>query len=103
MEQKYYIAENGSRYLSITDHPGTLKETDVVNNLARMMQEDEEISPKEARIIANEFYQENIERILEMVELGAKLQEVSQDEAEETMNLTFSGWMVWEFPRTEWD
>ena len=22
MEQKYYIAENGSRYLSITDHPG---------------------------------------------------------------------------------
>ncbi|WP_418550841.1 hypothetical protein [Prevotella sp.] len=103
MEQKYYIAENGNSYLTITNHPGTLKESDILNNLARMMQEDEEISPKEARIRANEFYQENIERILEMVELGAKLQEVSQDEAEETMNLTFSEWIEWEFPRTEWD
>lgn len=103
MEQKYYIAESGNCYLSITDHPGTLKEADILNNLARMMQQDEDISLKEARIRANEFYQENIERILEMVELGAKLQEVSEDEAEEAMSLTFNEWMEWEFPRTEWD
>ena len=103
MEQKYYIAENGNSYLTITNHPGTLKEADILNNLARMMQQDEDISLKEARIRANWFYQENVERLLEMVKLGEKLQEVSKDEAEEAMSLTFSEWMEWEFPRTEWD
>lgn len=103
MEQKYYIAEKGSRYLSVTDHPGQLKENDVVNNIARMIQQDEEINLKEAKIRANEFYQENLERLLELVKPGMKLQEVNKEEAEEAMNLPFSEWEQSEFQRTEWD
>mgnify|MGYP005845966217 CR=1 FL=1 len=108
MEQKYYIANTGSPYLSLTNHPGVLMESDIVNNFVRMMESGEEEQPntkidKQIRIEANRFYQENIERILKMVELHAKLVEITAEEAEEYMNLTFEEWMLWEFPQTEWD
>jgi len=106
MEQKYYIASIGSPYLSLTNHPGVLIESDIVNNLVRMMELDEEEQPntqtyKQIWIEANRFYQENIERILEMVELRSELAEITAEEAEGYMNLTFEEWMLWEFPRTE--
>ena len=108
MEQKFYVASKGSSYLSLTNHPGTLTERDILNNLERMMtleaeEESEEMNPKAIQEEANRFYQENIERIIEMVKPGTKLLEIPQEEAEEYQNLTFSEWEQWEFPRNEWD
>ena len=105
MEQKFYVANKGNSYLSLTDHPGTLTESDILNNLERMMQADleEELPWKELRSRASRFYEENIERILEMVKLGEKLVEIPEEEAEEYQSLTFSEWEQWEFPRNEWD
>ena len=37
MEQKYYVAENGDMYQSLTTHPGKLTEYDIRSNLKRMM------------------------------------------------------------------
>lgn len=108
MEQKYYVASKGSWPLSVTHHPGELTERDIVNNLARMMkmdaeEQEQEPSQRALQAEANQFYQENVERILEMVKPGESLQEMPQDELEETLNLPFSEWTETEFPRTEWD
>ena len=104
MEQKYYVAEKGSWHLSITKHPGTLTEQDIVNNLERMMMlEAEENQQKSIRTEANRFYQENVERIMQMVKPGQKLQKITQEEAEVYLTLTFSEWEQSEFPQTEWD
>lgn len=105
MEQKFYVASKGNSYLSLTNHPGTLTESDILNNLERMIQadEEEELPWKELRSRARWFYEENIERILEMVEPGEELVEIPEEEAEEYQSLTFSEWIEWEFPRTEWD
>lgn len=104
MEQKYYVAEKGSWHLSITKHPGTLTEQDIVNNLERMMMLEAEVNQhKSIRTEANRFYQENVERILQMVKPGQKLQEITQEEAEVYLTLTFSEWEQSEFPQTEWD
>ena len=105
MEQKFYVASKGSSYLSLTNHPGTLTESDILNNLERMIQGDleEELPWKELRSRARWFYEENIERILEMVKPGEELVEIPKEEAEEYQSLTFSEWKEWEFPRNEWD
>ena len=108
MAQKYYAAEKGSLHLSITNHQGELTERDIVNNLAKMIQADEESEENaptwnEAQSRAREFYEENVERILEMVKIGTPLQEVSEETADEAMSLTLSEWLEWEFPRTELD
>ena len=104
MEQKFYVADKGSWYLSITDHPGTLTERDIVNNLERMMKlENERTEPKEIRMEANRFYQENIERIMQMVKPGQKLQAITPEEAEVYLDFPFSDWEQTEFPPMEWD
>ena len=105
MEQKFYVASKGNSYLSLTNHPGTLTESDILNNLERMIQADleEELPWKELRSRARWFYEENIERILEMVKPGEELVEIPKEEAEEDQSLTFSEWKEWEFPRSEWD
>ena len=103
MEQKYNAPERGSWYLGITTHPGQLREADVVNNIAQMILNSEEVSKKEAQQRANALYQEQIERIMELVPLGVPLKEISQEIAEEYQRLTLDEWMEWGFPRTEWD
>ena len=108
MEQKYYVASKGSWPLSVTHHPGELTERDIVNNLARMMRldtenQEQETSQRALQAEANQFYQENVERLLEMVKPGVSLQEMPQEELEETLSLPFSEWEQSEFPRTEWD
>nr|DAV37233.1 MAG TPA: hypothetical protein [Caudoviricetes sp.] len=108
MAQKYYVASKGSYYLSVTNHPGTLTEQDIVSNLARMMMleadsEEQNVQARTIREEASRFYQENIERIMEMVKPGEELKEIPQEEAEEYQNLTFSEWEQWEFPQTEWN
>lgn len=105
MEQKFYVASKGSSYLSLTNHPGTLTESDILNNLERMIQADleEELPWRELRSRARSFYEENIERILEVVKLGEELVEIPEEKAEEYQSLTFSEWEQWEFPRSEWD
>ena len=104
MEQKYYVAEKGSWYLSITKHSGTLTEWDIIDNIERMMMlEAEESQRKRIRKEAIWFYHENIERIMQMVREGQKLKAITQEEAEEYLTLTFSEWEQSEFPQTEWD
>lgn len=108
MEQKFYVASKGNSYLSLTNHPGTLTEQDIVSNLERMMtldtdSEEQHVQPRAIREEASRFYQENIERILEMAKPGEELVEIPKEEAEEYQNLTFSEWEQWEFPRNEWD
>lgn len=107
MEQKYYVASKGDSYLSLTNHPGQLTEGDIVSNIARMMEldlyEDEETDWRQLRENARWFYEENIERIMEMVYLREDLVEITEEQAEELQSLSFEDWMAWEFPRTEWD
>jgi len=108
MAQKYYVASKGSWYLSLTTHPGNLSEEDIVSNLERMMTLDvqnqgDEVNKSNIRKAAMWFYQEEIERLLEMVKPQTPLQEVEPGAVEEILNLSFSEWELWEFPRTEWD
>ena len=107
MEQKFYVASKGDSYLSLTNHPGQLTEGDIVSNIQRMMEmdlyEDEDVSWSQMRSRAREFYEENIERIMEMVYLRENLVEITEEQAEELQGLSFEDWMAWEFPRTEWD
>lgn len=109
MEQKFYVASKGDPYLSLTDHPGELTENDILHNLDRMMEMDMDEEEKEnmtwtqLRGIVRDFYEENKERILEMVKPWAELKEITEEQAEEIQNLSFEEWQAWEFPRTEWD
>lgn len=108
MEQKFYVASKGSWYLSVTNHPGKLTEDDIVENIERMMEkdyenEDQQPNQKQLRMEARFYYEENIERILQMVKIQVPLKKVSREELEETLNISFSEWKLWEFPRTEWD
>ena len=107
MEQKFYVASKGDSYLSLTNHPGQLTESDIVSNIQRMMEmdlyEDEEQDLRQLRKNARWFFEENIERIMEMVRPGEELEEITAEEAEEFQNLSFEEWQMWEFPRTEWD
>ena len=48
MEQKYYAPPQALHCLSITTHPGTLTEADVVSNLVRMSLMDDELNAEEA-------------------------------------------------------
>lgn len=109
MEQKFYVASRGDSYLSLADHPGELTEDGIVSNIHRMMEmdldeeEEENMTWTQLRRIAREFYEENKERIWEMVKPWAELTEITEEQAEEIQNLSFEEWQAWEFPRTEWD
>lgn len=108
MEQKYYVASKGSWTLSVTNHPGELTERDIMSNLVRMMRldtenQEQEVSQRMLQTEANQFYQENVERLLEMVKPGVSLQEIPKEELEGTLSISFSEWEQSEFPRTEWD
>lgn len=83
-----------------------MTESLIVSNIQRMMEMDddtEDMTWSQLRRAAREFYEENIERILEMAHLREELTEISEEAAEEVENLSFEEWMAWEFPQTEWD
>lgn len=106
MAQKFYVASRGNSYLTLAEEPGEVTEDLIVSNIQRMMEMDDDaegMSWQQLRRAARDFYEENIERILEMVQLHDELEEISKEEAEELMNLSFEEWTAWEFPRTEWD
>ena len=108
MEQKIYVASKGSWYLSVTNHPGELTEDDIVKNIERMIEkdyenEDQQPNQKEIRMEARVYYEENIERILQMVKIQVPLKKVSREKLEEILNLSFSEWELWEFPIAYWD
>lgn len=109
MEQKYYVGKRSSEFLSVTNHPGTLTVQDVISNIQRMMEADEEEQGKErtpwrvAHRTATTYYYLNEDRIQEIVEIGEELVEIPKEKAEEYQRLTFSEWELWELPRSEWD
>lgn len=110
MEQKYYVAEKGDMCLSLTTHPGTLTEWDIIDNLERMMMlEAEESQRKSIREVAIRFYYENIERIMQMVRKGDNLipldslQMMEEDLDNELWEMGISPWMEWKFNEVEWD
>ena len=110
MEQKYYVAEKGDMSLSLTTHPGTLTEQDIIDNLERMMMlEAEESQRKSIRAEAIRFYYENIERIMQMVREGDNLipldslQMMEEDLDNELWEMGISPWMEWKFNEAEWD
>ena len=107
MAQKFYVASRGNSYLTLSEKPGEVTEDLIKDNIERMMWmdvEDEEATSWE-RVYgaASWFYEENIERILEMIELHAELIEIPEDEAEEIQSLSFEEWKMWEFESAEWD
>lgn len=106
MAQKFYVASRGNSYLTLAEEPGEVTESLIVSNIQRMMEMDddtEDMTWSQLRRTAREFYEENIERILEMAHLREELTEISEETAEELENLSFEEWMAWEFPQTEWD
>ena len=110
MEQKYYVAEKGDMCLSLTTHPGTLTEWDIIDNLERMMMiEAEKSQRKSIREGAIRFYYENIERIMQMVRKGDNLipldslQMMEEDLDNELWEMGISPWMEWKFNEVEWD
>ena len=106
MAKVFYIVSNP--YLSLTGHPGTLSDLDIVRNLARMMENDytergEEAPGWEALMeMAWQFYGQNREKIDHMASRGAEL--VLADELEESsLTVCFENWLRWDFEDVEWD
>lgn len=103
----YWMGRNP--YLTLTEHPGKLTQGDIVNNITQMMENDyrdrgeEPPAWQELRKEALYFYHENIERIDEMAKPGEELYEATDGLDDCSLTLSFANWMLWEFPRTEWE
>lgn len=115
MEQKYYVAEKGDMCLSLTTHPGTLTEQDIIDNLERMMrleaeqQGEEEPNWRELLRAANDLYWENVDRMIQLARPGDNLipldslQMTEEDLDNELWEMGISPWMEWKFNEVEWD
>ena len=104
MAQKFYIASNGNSHLTLSDRPGEVTESLIVENIGRMMALDDDAADRpwtEMKRDVMKFFQENLDQILQMAHLHEALVEISEEEADEIQDFTFEEWLAWEFQGAE--
>ena len=104
MAQKFYKASNGNPHLTLSDRPGKVTESLIVENIGRMMAMDDDAEEKpwtEMRKDVMQFFQRNLDQILEMAHLHEELVEISEEEADEIQDFTFEEWVAWELDETD--
>ena len=102
MEQKYFVASKGNCYLTLTTHPGTLTEQDILKNLERMASLEEDSAPRQTAL---SIYSENLDRIMELANPGTDLIQVEDPKSllEDLEAMPLHLWQETYLPRTEWD
>ena len=124
MEQKYYAPPQALYCLSITTHPGTLTEANVVDNLVRMILMEDGLSPEEAIEEAKSLPVKELRNVVDVAQmeynspelqdyltqkrihpsLNLKLKEIDREEALSIMeNLDLQTFKESELATAEWD
>jgi hypothetical protein len=121
MEQKYYAPPQALHCLSITTHPGTLTEADLIDNLARMILMEGGMEAEEAiqelkslprkgldQVAYQEYNSPELQDYLTQKKihpsLSPKLEEIDREEALSMMeNLDLQTFIESELSTTEWD
>ena len=124
METKFYAPPQALHCLTITTHPGTLTEADVVSNLVRMSLMEEGLSPEEAIEEAKKMPPKELRNVVDAAQweynspefqdyltvnkihpnLSLQLQPIEKEEALARMDeFSLEGFQTWELPTVEWD